>query len=233
MKKSSVGAALAVLCFHTAVRAQQSAPPPPAAPSPSAPAPRLPPPPPAPAPPAAPPAYPYGPPPGYGTPPSRRRRPTTTIRRPRPRGVWRTFTIALGGGVGWLSLPGQPRDTEPGFDLSGPRRLRRDPRLAGVPGTGRRGGRPPELRPDQLSARRPVLLPPPFLCPGRRGAGDRQRRDQSWTTTAPPARPSWRAGRRAVPGGERGLRGGVVERSGPVPGRQLLPERTAAGPGFY
>jgi hypothetical protein len=116
MKKFSVGAALAVLCFHTAVRAQQSAPPSPAAPSPSAPAPAPPPPPPAPAPPAAPPAYPYGPPPGYGTPPVPPPPSYYYYPPPPPRGVWRTFTISLGGGVGWLSAPGDPRDNDPSFD---------------------------------------------------------------------------------------------------------------------
>jgi Outer membrane protein beta-barrel domain len=125
MKKFSVGAALAVLCFHTAVRAQQPAPPPPATPAPAAPAPAQPAPPapappapaPAPAPPpAVPPAYPYGPPPGYGTPPLPPPPSYYYYPPPPPSGVWRPFTIALGVGVGWLSQPDDSSDSDPSFD---------------------------------------------------------------------------------------------------------------------
>jgi hypothetical protein len=110
MKKFSVGAALAVLCFHTAVLAQQPAPPPPATPAPATP-PGAP----APAPPG-PPAYPYGPPPGYGTPPLPPPPSYYYYPPPPPRGVWRPFTITLGVGVGWLSQPGESRDSDPSFD---------------------------------------------------------------------------------------------------------------------
>jgi hypothetical protein len=119
MKKFSVGAALAVLCFHTAVRAQQPAPPPAAAPAPASPPATPAPAPPAPAPappPAAPPAYPYGPPPGYGVPPSAPPPSYYYYPPPPPRGVWRPFTFTLGGGIGWLSLPDEPRDSDPSFD---------------------------------------------------------------------------------------------------------------------
>ena len=119
MKKSSVGAALAVLCFHTAVRAQQSAPPPPAAPSPRPRCrrlrrprrrrhrhPRRP-----------PPAYPYGPPPGYGTPPV----PPPPVllllsAAPPARRLAARSRSRWAGGVGWLSPPGDPRDNDPSFD---------------------------------------------------------------------------------------------------------------------
>ena len=125
MKKSSVGAALAVLCFHTAVRAQQPAPPPPATPAPAAPAPaaacaarpgascsRS----------GAPRLQPFlRPTPTAHRPDTARPRPprprrTTTIPRRPPRGVWRPFTIALGLGVGWLSQPDDSRDSDPSFD---------------------------------------------------------------------------------------------------------------------
>jgi hypothetical protein len=120
MKSASLGAALAVLLIHTAVFAQQQAPTAPAAPPPAQPAPApapqpapAPAPQPAPAPPPgapqpppapilAPPPYPYGPPPGYRQPPP----PSYYyFPPPPPRGIWRPFTISLGLGIGWLSLP--------------------------------------------------------------------------------------------------------------------------------
>jgi hypothetical protein len=117
MKSASLGAALAVLLIHSAVLAQQPAPPAapppgqPSAPAQPAPAP-APQPPPAPQPTApilAPPPYPYGPPPGYGRPPP----PPSYyyFPPPPPRGIWRPFTISLGLGIGWLSLPA-PADDE-------------------------------------------------------------------------------------------------------------------------
>jgi hypothetical protein len=120
MKISRVGAALAVLLFHTAVLAQQPpapAPPQPAPAPPAQPAPAQP----------APPAYPYGPPPGYGTPPGPGYGPPPGYGTPPaapppsyyyyppppPRGVWRPFTISLGLGFASLSSPGDPRDNDP------------------------------------------------------------------------------------------------------------------------
>ena len=134
MKKASVSALLAVLCFHTAVLAQQSpapAPPspPPSGASPAAPAPAPAPAPPPPAvpqqpPPPAYPVYPYGPPPGYGTPPLPPPQPQPLppsyyyYQPPAPRGVWRPFTISLGLGFGLLSSPGDfdSRDNDGSLD---------------------------------------------------------------------------------------------------------------------
>lgn len=136
MIKVGISAALTVLCFHTAVLAQQPAPAPPPGPAPAdapgnAPtesppeSPPAPPPPSASPPPAPYPAYPYGPPPGYGTPPP----PPAPYYPPPPayyyppappRGIWRPFTFSLGLGFGWLSSPaagfGDDRDNDASLD---------------------------------------------------------------------------------------------------------------------
>jgi hypothetical protein len=98
-----------------------SPPAPPSANPPSAsPAPANPPPPPAPPPAPAPPApatphpypYPYGPPPGYQPAPAV---PYYYPPAPAARGVYRPFTIAIGLGLGWLSLP-RPREHQGGLN---------------------------------------------------------------------------------------------------------------------
>ena len=86
--KPSILVGAGVLLFHTAAAAQQ---PPPLPPSPA----------------PAPYPYPYSPPPGY-------RAPYYYPPPPAARGVYRPFTIALGLGSGWLSLP-NPRDNRGGL----------------------------------------------------------------------------------------------------------------------
>jgi hypothetical protein len=113
--QTSVSVGLGVLLIHAVAFAQPAPAPTPVPPPQPAPAP-LPPPAPAPLPPPAPPPpapypYPYGPPPGYrpAQPP-----PYYYPTPPAPRGVYRSFTIALGLGSGWLSMP-RPRQHEGGL----------------------------------------------------------------------------------------------------------------------